>query len=392
MSDGPRVLVLYASVGGGHGSAAQAVAAALRELSPSVSVETADLLGFTNRAFRHLYGKTYFQVYAKAPHLLGYLYDRLDRVAERPDGLAARLRRVVQKANLKKFYAFLRSGRWDVIVNTHFLPADIVAAMKRRGDLSVPQVTVVTDFEAHRLWVNEPTEVYCVASDEARSTLRHAGVSPARVRVTGIPIAPAFALPVDKEETRRRLGFPGDRPLVLQLAGGLGVGPVESVYRALLAIRIPLSVVLIAGSNIAAAGKLRSVTVPDRHHARVLGYTHDMDRWMGAADLVISKPGGLTSSECLARGVPMAVVHPIPGQESRNSDYLLEAGAAIKINDLSVLTHKLARLLFSPARLATMSAAARRAARPWAAFEVAEKTIALAARSAADPLLTPGSK
>ncbi|MBK8126362.1 MAG: UDP-N-acetylglucosamine--LPS N-acetylglucosamine transferase [Elusimicrobia bacterium] len=378
MLEGARVLVLYASVGGGHGSAANAVAAALRELAPAVAVETADLLDFTNRAFRHLYGKAYFQVYAKAPHLLGYLYDRLDKAGEAKGGVAERLRRVVQKANLKKFDAFLRSGRWDVIVNTHFLPADILAGLKKRGEVRVPQITVVTDFEAHRLWVNEPTDFYCVASPEARSTLRHVGVSPARVRVTGIPIAPVFALPFDKRDLRRNLGFPEGRPLVLQLAGGLGVGPVESVHRALLNIRIPLSVVVVTGTNAYVAERLRSVPNPSRHAVRVLGFTREMERWMGAADLVISKPGGLTSSECLARGVPMAIVHPIPGQESRNSDYLLEAGAAVKINDLSVLTHKLARLLFSPARLANLADNARRAARPWAAFEVAEKALELA--------------
>ncbi|MBK6881266.1 MAG: hypothetical protein IPH01_10940 [Elusimicrobia bacterium] len=252
-----------------------------------------------------------------------------------------------KKANLKKFDAFLRSGRWDVIVNTHFLPADILAGLKKRGEVRVPQITVVTDFEAHRLWVNEPTDFYCVASPEARSTLRHVGVSPARVRVTGIPIAPVFALPFDKRDLRRNLGFPEGAPRFAiggRVGGGAGgVGAPRSSQHP-----HPLSVVVVTGTNALVAERLRSVPNPSRHAVRVLGFTREMERWMGAADLVISKPGGLTSSECLARGVPMAIVHPIPGQESRNSDYLLEAGAAVKINDLSVLTHKLARLLFSP--------------------------------------------
>src|SRR5262249_17446931 len=149
----------------------------------------------------------------------------------------------------------------------------------------------------------------------------------------------------------RRHGLVGDRPIVLQLAGGFGVGPVVKLYEHLLRVQRPFEVVVVAGRNEKVRSQLAAVDVPARHHATILGFTDKMDELMGLADLVMSKPGGLTTSEALARGVAMVIVNPIPGQESRNSDYLLERGAAIKVNNLATLPHKIESVLDQPDRL-----------------------------------------
>jgi processive 1,2-diacylglycerol beta-glucosyltransferase len=139
---------------------------------------------------------------------------------------------------------------------------------------------------------------------------------------------------------------------------------------------MPLEVVVVSGRNEALKEQLELVVVPERHGARVLGFTDQMDELMAAADLVVSKPGGLTTSETLARGAAMVIVNPIPGQESRNSDYLLEHGAAIKINNLGTLTYKLKHLLADRERLESLKANARRIGRPQAAFDVARIALA----------------
>jgi len=126
---------------------------------------------------------------------------------------------------------------------------------------------------------------------------------------------------------------------------------------------------------------LEAIEVPGRHRAKVYGFTDKIDELMAVADLVVSKPGGLTTSEALARGAAMVVVNPIPGQESRNSDFLLENGAAIKANNLATLDHKLTVLLRSPERLAQLKANARRLGRPRAAFDVVERSLALLQRA-----------
>jgi processive 1,2-diacylglycerol beta-glucosyltransferase len=195
------------------------------------------------------------------------------------------------------------------------------------------------------------------------------------VVASGIPIHPAFSRPKDRAECRRRHGLADDRPVVLQLAGGLGVGPVEGLFEGLLRVETPLEIVAVAGRNADLNTRLEQIAAPPRHRVHVLGFTTEMDELMAAADLVLSKPGGLTTSEALARGAPMAVVNPIPGQESRNGDFLLENGAAVKINNLATLPYKLDQLFREPGRLAQLAANARRLGRPRAAFDVAQAAL-----------------
>jgi processive 1,2-diacylglycerol beta-glucosyltransferase len=175
----------------------------------------------------------------------------------------------------------------------------------------------------------------------------------------------------------QRQKLTGDRPVLLQLAGGFGCGPLAKIYEALLAIEKPLELVVVAGRNAEAKEQLDNVPVPARHRSRVLGFTDQIDELMAVADLVISKPGGLTTSETLARGAAMVVVNPIPGQESRNSDFLLENGAAIKVNNLATLAFKVNQLLNDGERLKRIKTNARRIARPQAAFDVVKRSLQL---------------
>jgi len=368
-----RVLVMSASVGGGHLRAAQAVELALRELDPQAVVRNVDVLELTNALFRRVYGRAYLDLVNRAPHVLGYFYDLMDRP---PNGTKSdRWRYLVERLNLGKFLKFLRNEPWDVIVNTHFLPAEIVAGLRQRGELSTPQFTATTDFETHRLWVNQPCELYFTATEEGAAYLQHWGVPSGATRVTGIPIHPAFSRPCNRAECLSRLGLSGDRPILLQLAGGFGVGPVELLFQSLLSLKRPVELVVVAGKNEALRDQLAQMPFPDRHRVQVLGFTDRMDELLAVADLVVTKPGGLTTSESLARGAALAIVNPIPGQESRNCDYLLENGAAIKINNVGTLAYKVDRLLADPSRLATLKANAQRLAKPQAAFEIARAAL-----------------
>lgn len=365
-----NILVLSASVGAGHLRAAQAMELALRQLAPHANVRNIDVLTLTNAGFRRVYGKAYLDLVNKAPHVLGYIYDHLDK-PRRPDSKRDRFRLALEKLNLKQFSDFIQGGAWDVVVNTHFLPAEIIANLRREGKLAIPQISVTTDFETHRLWVNQPCERYTTATEEGAAYLRHWGVPADHVRVTGIPIHPLFSEPKDRGACLQRQGLAGDRPVVLQLAGGFGVGPIEQIYRGMLSIELPLQIVVVAGRNEDARKELEQIDVPDRHQARIFGFTDQIDELMAAADIVLSKPGGLTTSEVLARGTAMAIINPIPGQESRNSDFLLENGAAIKINNVSTLPMKLTNLLKDPGRLESLKTNARRIAKPQAAFDIA---------------------
>jgi processive 1,2-diacylglycerol beta-glucosyltransferase len=366
-----HVLIMSASVGAGHLRAAQALELAFQRVDPEATVKNVDVLTLTNAAFRRLYGRAYLDLVNNAPHVLGFLYDLMDRPRS-PSKRSDRLRILVQRLNLAPFVRFLESEPWDVIINTHFLPAEMIASLRREEKMATPHFTVTTDFETHRLWVNQPCEHFFTATTEGALYLQHWGVPAGDVTVTGIPIHPVFSESKDRAGCLQRQGLRGDRPIVLQLAGGFGVGPVEELCRAILAVETPLEVVVVAGRNETLRQQLETIEPPARHRVRVLGFTDQIDELMLVADLVVSKPGGLTTSEALARGAAMAIVNPVPGQESRNSDFLLENGAAIKINNVSTLRHKLDGLLHDPRRLAHLKSNAERLGRPKAAFEIAE--------------------
>jgi processive 1,2-diacylglycerol beta-glucosyltransferase len=373
----PRILVLSASVGAGHLRAAQAVELALREVVPSATVRNVDVLELTNATFRRIYGKFYLDLVNKAPHVLGYFYDLMDQPSRSGKNRTDRLRLAIEKLNLRKFVQLVKDEPWDLVINTHFLPAEIIASLRRKDELSLPQVTATTDFETHRLWVNQPCDRYFTATAEGARYLRHWGVPESDVIVTGIPIHPVFARPKDRSECLARQGLADDRPILLQLSGGFGVGPIVKLYRALLEVARPVELVTIAGRNEAVKKELEAIEVPPRHRAKILGFTDQIDELMAVADVVVSKPGGLTTSETLARGAVMAIVNPIPGQESRNSDYLLENGAAIKVNNIGTLAYKLDALLEDPSRLAQLKSNVARLARPRAAFDVVEHSLQL---------------
>jgi processive 1,2-diacylglycerol beta-glucosyltransferase len=377
-----RILVLSASVGAGHLRAAQAVELALREVVPEATVRNIDILELTNAAFRRFYGKFYLDLVNKAPHVLGYFYDLMDQPSSSGKNRTDRLRLAIEKLNLRKFIELVTEQPWDLAINTHFLPAEIIASLRRRGELSLPQVTATTDFETHRLWVNQPCDHYFTATDEGARYLQHWGIPAEQTTATGIPIHPVFAKPKDRAECLARHGLSGDRPIVLQLSGGFGVGPIAKLYRALLEVSRPIELVTIAGRNEAVKTELHAIEVPSRHRAKVLGFTDQIDELMAVADLVVSKPGGLTTSETLARGAVMVIVNPIPGQESRNSDYLLESGAAIKVNNIGTLAYKIDSLLADPARLAQLKSNVARLARPRAAYDVVQHSLKLLAAGA----------
>lgn len=375
-----RILILSASVGGGHLRAAEALEAAFAAAAPAAVVRHVDVLALASKTFRRIYGQGYLDFANRAPHLLGYVYDLLDRPRGKAGGDdAGRLLRVAfEKLNLQPFVKLVKSEPWDLVVNTHFLPAEIIASLRLAGRCALSQVTATTDFMTHRLWVQEPCEHYFTACEEAAVYLHALGVPPERVSVTGIPIHPAFAAPLSPPACRAAHGIAGDRPVVLLLSGGFGVGPVEKIFQQLLAVETPLEVIAVCGRNAELAHRLGRIPAPERHRVRVLGFSRQIEELMAAAEVVITKPGGLSSAEALACGGALVVVNPIPGQESRNADFLLENGAAVKVGPIATLPHKIGALLRDPDRRQALIRNARRIARPRAAFAIAERALALA--------------
>jgi processive 1,2-diacylglycerol beta-glucosyltransferase len=372
----PRVLLLSATSGAGHVRAAEALEKAFLARGDS-TVEHIDALRYVSKLFERAYDKAYLAMVRRAPELMGVLYERTDQPWRH-----VRPRLALDRLNTRPMTRLLERVQPDLCVATHFLPAEIIAWLIAENKLRARHAIVVTDFDVHAMWLCQTVDRYYLAMEEAAEYLAHVGVGREKLRITGIPIDPLFALPLPRAEAREQLGLDPEATAVLISAGGYGIGPVEGLVRSLLELARPWQIVAIAGKAekmrkrlgewAQDAGRLPS----GAPRLSAVGFTTEMDKYMAAADLMVGKAGGLTS-ECLARGLPMALIEPIPGQEARNADHLLEAGAAIRCNNLPAAAWKIATLLDDPARLDRMREAARKLGKPAAAAGIAEDALRL---------------
>ena len=369
-----RVLILSASIGGGHVACGRALLSSFESLG--VTAQHVDLLEHTAAPFRRLYRQAYFDLVRNVPDLVDWVGKRMDR---RPTEVATVQRRLRSRVTRLLSYELPRViDRFGpgVLVHTHFLGPEIVAGRMRRRQ-PLPQAEVITDFFAHSLWLQPGIARYYVASDEVKVHLVSAGVDEYRIRVSGIPIDARFTALPEQQEARARASLDAERDVVLVMAGGMEAGDLRNLLTQLVGFRWPLSVVVVCGRS---ADLLRVAhdTVSDATgpaHFKVLGYVHDVPTYMAAATVAVTKPGGLTSSEALAAGLPLLLVNPYPLQEEANANALLENGAAVRVEPLSTFALKLRRLLEDPERMAAMRSASLRLARPDAAATVARSVL-----------------
>jgi processive 1,2-diacylglycerol beta-glucosyltransferase len=377
MTRKPRVLLLSASSGAGHVRAAQALEKAFAERG-DCAVQHIDAIEYVSKLFQRAYDKTYISMVRRAPELMGVLYDRTDQPWQHP-----RRRLALDRLNSQPMIRMLKHAQPDLCVATHFLPAEIIAWLIAKKKLNAKNAIVVTDYDVHAMWLCRTVSRYYVAIPEAAEYLSGIGVPRELLRVTGIPIDPLFAVPLDRAAARAALNLATKSPVLLLSAGGYGVGPLEQLVRDVLSLEKPWQLVAIAGKSEKMKKRLDEIaraagTLPNGFARLVpVGFTTQMDQYMAAADLLVGKAGGLTTSEALARHLPMALIEPIPGQEFRNADHLLEAGAAIRCNNLPAAAWKIAQLLDNPSRMEKMRNAAAHMARPTAASDIAEDSLRL---------------
>jgi processive 1,2-diacylglycerol beta-glucosyltransferase len=367
-----RVLILSASAGAGHVRAADALQKAFTEARAARDVRHVDALQYTNKVFRHLYSQVYLDMVNTMPEVMGWLYDYLDTPWKNE-----RRRLALDKLNTRALVKLLTEYDPDVVVCTHFLPAEILSWLKAKRRLRCPQAIVVTDFDVHGMWLCRHYEQYFVALDETRVHLERLGIERGALSVTGIPIDPVFAVAKDKSEMRARHGLDQGKTTLLVSAGGFGVGRVEDLCGCLLEMRHEAQVVVLCGRNEGLRKKLAARRSSGHVTIKPLGFTTQVDELMAASDILLGKSGGLSTSEALSKGLVFVIVNPIPGQEERNSDHLLEEGVGIRCNNLPALAYKVDRLLDDTARVAAMRANALRLARPHAARNVVNRLLEL---------------
>jgi processive 1,2-diacylglycerol beta-glucosyltransferase len=381
------LLILSVSAGAGHVRAAEALRAHAAEAYPDVKAIHLDLMEWVPSMFRKVYADSFLYVVEKYPEVWGYLYGRTDKAPREFSKLEV-LRKAVERLNTVKFMKVLKDLDPDQVVCTHFLPAQLLSRKIGKGAFKLPTWVQVTDFDVHRLWIHPHMSGYFAASEEVAWRMADKGIDRSTIQVTGIPIMPAFSAPLDKAECAHGLGLDPARPILALMAGGAGVGAgtggggLDQTAARLLAMPGNFQVVALAGRNEKLLGDLARLA--EAHPGRLvpMGFTRTIERLMSAADVAVTKPGGLTSSECLAMGLPMILVNPIPGQEERNADYLLENGAALKAYDAAGLAFRVKNLLENPVRLAALKRNALALGKPKAAAEVLGRVLGAPAGNA----------
>jgi processive 1,2-diacylglycerol beta-glucosyltransferase len=373
----PRILILSASSGAGHVRAAQALEQAFLAHG-GCSVEHVDALDYVSKLFQKIYNDAYVTMMRRAPNLLGLIYKTMDQPWQDP---APRL--AWDRLNAQPMIRVLKRVQPDLCIATHFLPAEILAWLTAKKKLHAKDAVVVTDYDVHATILSGSMDRYYLALPEAAEYMAGIGVAREKLAVTGIPIDPRFEIPLERQEARRKLALSAHAPILLLSAGGYAVGPLEQLVRDLLAREHPWQIVAIAGKAEQLRKRLEQIarnagTLSDGTPRLVTaGFTREIDQYMAAADVLIGKAGGLTTSEALARGLPMVLIDPIPGQEERNADHLLEAGVAIRCNNLPAAAWKIAKLLDCPEKLRAMCAAAKGMARPNAARAIVQDALRL---------------
>jgi processive 1,2-diacylglycerol beta-glucosyltransferase len=365
-----RVLIATITAGGGHLAAAAALEEAWRALRPGDVIERIDLLKFFSPLHRKVHSDGYITLVERAPELWGMIFKSTDhpKAARRLN----KIKRLFPSNSRAKFARHVKQFAPDVVLCTHYLPLEALSDLcrekvRRKTAIDPLVVSIVTDFEAHALWMDGCVDLYCVAAEETKARLVARGAKPENVVATGIPIAAKFSAKIDPKAVRRNAGLRDDMPVLLVLSGGFGMGPVAEILAELDKVPRQFQTLVVTGRN---EDLRRTLAAQDRKHpTHVLGFASNMHELMAVSDLVITKPGGLTSSESLALGKPLFILNPIPGQEAANSDFLLERGAAAKVNRVEDLPYRVEQLLGAK-KLADMAKAAKGLGRPDAAAAV----------------------
>ena len=357
-----KVTILSAASGAGHIRAPDALVSAFR--ARGVGARHIEVLKYTNGVFRRIYSDLYKELVNKRPGILGWVYDSLDHPWK-----YQKRRLALDMLSAGRLVKLLLRDKPEIAICTHFLPAEVLVYLRKNKMIDVPIGVVVTDIDAHAMWLYKGIDWYFVASEETKVYMSALGIPEETIHITGIPIDPIFGEERAKRDARLQLRLDPDLTTLLVSAGGFGVGPVEVLLQALLKIRYPVQLAVICGRNPELEQRLKRLGRTS-HPVKVIGFTNEMETWMSAADLLVGKAGGLTSAEALARGLVLVIVNPIPGQEERNTDHFLEEGVAIRCNNVPALAFKIDSLLSNKERFSIMQQAAKRLARPHAAREI----------------------
>lgn len=368
-----RILLVYATAGTGHKKAALAIKKAFDGMKTDAEIDIIDSLDYTNASFKWSYPNYYIFMVNRIPGLWGFGYYSLDNKIFY--SLVSWIRHLVNWINARALAKFMREGNYDVIVSTHFLATDI-AFMEGKKRIPARIINVVTDYLPHSFWIAKGIDTYVVAHEKTKSVLMAKYAIPQdKIKVLGIPIDPVFAVTKDKKAIKAARDITEGLFTVLVGSGGFGVGPIVELVKAFKGTDIPMQLLVVCGKNESLAVDIKALAKDMKIRVKVYGYVDYMDELMEAADIIVTKTGGMMSSEALAKDLPIVGIAPIPGQETRNYNILSESGVVLGKGDIESVPGLVEKLYKEGALREEMIARIRRIKNPDAANNIARLAI-----------------
>ena len=367
-----RIAILTLGVGSGHLRASQAVHQALHDGADDVEARTIDILDLAESWFLRLYVYPYWLMVRHAPGVWRRLFEWRQRKGLRksaPDWLIRR--------GCRSVLSRLQTFRPHLVIVTEISAARLAVLGRREGWFEAPILAAQTDFCSEPPWAGSEIDLHCVGSEEARQQLISCGVSAHRIINCGVPIDPAFALSFDRAELRRALGLHPTRPVVLLMGGGVKSAPLDTIVQGLELCSHPVQVIAVAGRDRDMRGRLDAMQGQLALDLHVFGWSESIPELMAAADMLITKPGSVVASEALAAGLPTIVAYPVAGMQERHLRFLVEKNLGIAAQEPAEISRLVSDLLDDSNKMEALSLRGRDAARPDAAYSVAQVARAL---------------
>ncbi len=363
-----KIFIIYTDAGAGHRRAAEALNKVTGEIFPDAGISLFNVLDYTTPLFKKSYPAFYLFMVNRCPWLFGLGYYLTDiRVVER---IARYFRRITNSIHCKAFEDFIVTEKPDLVISTHWLPNEIISSLKKRQKFNPFLATCITDYYPHAFWRNRGVDLYIAPNEDLIPRLTKLGIAREKVQTFGLPIDPQFGQRVNKAEIRKQLGMDTGLFTILVTSGGFGVGPIKELVAEIEKIDCPIQLQVVCGKNAGLRDELMAYTKTSRHCFKIYGFVKNMDELMEASDVLISKSGGLTSTEAMAKELPLIVLYPIPGQEFSNSEFLLKHGAGLRARSAKQARSALEGLLAEPSRLDHLRKNIGKLARPNAAREI----------------------
>jgi len=354
-----KILVIYATAGAGHRKAAEAVYNRLQSTSHQTTF--VDSLDYTSAFYKAMYSGTYTFMISRMPWFWGLMFGLLDVSFLLP--VVRFCRRVTNVINGRRLQDYLKKEQFDYIISTHFFPNEVAGYLKRTGAIRSTVISCVTDFDVHSIWLADGIDLYAVASGWTRDKVKGLGVPEEKIRVTGIPTDKKFSAVRDLPSLRRQLGLQEGHFTVLVATGSFGIGPIEEIIDALTGFQV----IVVCGHNKSLYEKLSGQEKP---LVKICGLVNNMDELMAVSDAMVTKPGGLSTSEALVSGLALIFFSAIPGQETNNIKVLKHYGLGISGCSIPEMARILENYKTSPKELKAVQERTRELARPAAVDDI----------------------